>query len=196
MSWKTHALQSTSVPLHVYNRGVNSDVIFRGEPDYAYWMGLMAEALPRFEVDILLYALMPNHYHIGLSHHKPYEVSWFLREVCGKYAKFFNRKYQRHGALFAGRFHPKVVFDDAGLLRLSHYIHMNPVSAGLVANPTDWRYSSCPAYLESGENELLNVETVLNLVGGVDGYRTFLADYDPGDSLSIFRFLKNGGKMT
>ena len=191
MSLKTHALKCTSVPLHLFNRGVDSNAIFRSDSDYIYWMELMAEALPQFEVDLLLYSLMPNHYHVCLNQHKPFEASWYLKTICERYARFFNRKYRRHGTLFAGRFHAKIVLDDVGLLRLSHYIHLNPVTAGLAAHPTDWRYSSCPAYLESGGNGLLDVEILLNLVGGVEGYRIFLADYDPADSMSIYRFLKD-----
>lgn len=165
-------------------------MIFRGDSDFVYWMELMAGAKTRFHVDLLLYSIMPNHYHFTVRQHEPYEVSWYLKAICERYARFFNNKYRRHGALFGGRFHAKLVYDDAGLLRLSHYIHMNPVSAGLVANPIDWRFSSCPAYLGPGGNELLSAETVLNLAGGIEGYRSFMANYDPADAMSIFRFLK------
>jgi putative transposase len=192
MTSRTAALQSTQVPLHVYSRGVNGEVIFRDDYDYACWMDLMARAVPRYEVEPLVYNLMPNHHHTGLIQHKPYEVSWLMHDVSGKYAKFYNRRYHRFGALFAGRYTPKPVFDDAGLLRLSHYIHMNPVVARLSERPEAWPYGSSAIYIDGAEPGWVNKEPLLKLVGGEEEYRRFMREYDPMDPQSIHRFIKRG----
>lgn len=192
MSWKTLAVKCTTNALHLYNRGVNGMAIFRSDADYAYWTELMVEMLPKYQIEILLYSLMPNHWHISSIQQKAYEISCYLHDVCSRYARFFNKKYRRYGPLFAGRFHPQIVQDDVGLLRLSYYIHMNPVAAGLVADPSQWQYSSCSEYLEAGKGELIRKGSVLGLVGGVEEYRSFLKNYNPGDPFSANLFMKNG----
>jgi putative transposase len=195
MSWKTRALQYVGIPLHLYNRGVNGERIFRTDSDYEYWMELMAKALPRHAVNLHLQTLMPNHYHIGLDQIEEYEASWFMAEVSGKYARHFNKKYKRYGPVFAGRFHPVPVFDDAGILRLSYYMHMNPVNAGLCTKPEDWPYSSCAAYQNKEENGIIKLDLIHRLVGGPEEYREFLAKYDPSDPFSIHRFMKKENRM-
>lgn len=193
MSWKSRAVQATSTPLHLYNRGVDSGLIFRHESDYKCWMMIMANALPRFGIDLLLYSLMPNHYHVSAIQQSAYEVSEYLKDVCWRYAKYFNKKYRRHGPVFSGRFRSQIIRDDAGLVRLSHYIHMNPVTAHLSTDPLQWSYSSCREYLGGRSGSLVKTDMILGLVGGVEEYARFLKEYDPADSMSVFRFLKNGG---
>ena len=191
MSWKTEAIRCTSNPLHVYNRGVDGMTIFRSDSDYAFCKELFVETLLKYEIELLLYTFMPNHYHISAVQEKAYEVSNVMQEIWWKYAKVFNKKYHRHGPLFSGRFRPKIVKDDAGLLRLSYYIHTNPVSAGLVSGPLLWPHSSCHEYLQKGGIGIVNPEPVLKLVGGLEQYERFLQEYNPNDPFSINGFLKN-----
>jgi putative transposase len=193
MSWKTEAIQCVSSPIHAFNRGVNGGSIFHDENDYHYWMELMARFVPHFSIQLLLYTLMPNHYHICLVQQSAYQVSFFLQQVCWRYARHFNKKYRRYGPLFAGRFGPEIVADDAGLLRLSHYIHMNPVEAKLCNGPGAWPYSSCGMYTDERGLILVNREPILKLVGGVDEYKRFLQEYNPDDPFSIHRFMKKNG---
>jgi putative transposase len=189
MSWKTELMQSTNTYLHLYNRGVDRMAIFRSEYDYAFWLDLMEETLPEYQVDLLLYSLMPNHYHFACLQRKAYEISWFIHDVCWRYAKFFNKKYGRVGPLFAGRFVPKLVTDDAGLLRLSHYIHRNPVSAGLVKLPGEWSKSSFKCYVDGRSDGLVNTKIILDLVGGATQYQAFMNEFDPTDLDAVNRFL-------
>jgi putative transposase len=195
MSWKTVEIQTISTPLHLYNRGVNGERIFCDAHDYEYWMELLARALPRYPLDLHLNVLMPNHYHMDVVQQEAYAVSWLMMEIGARYVRYFNKRHRRYGHLFQGRFVPKIVQDNAGLLRLSHYIHMNPVAAKLCSSPESWPYSSCSAYLGDGQPSLVKTAPVLNLVGGVEAYREFLATYDPGDPLSVYRFLKDDRNM-
>jgi putative transposase len=193
MKWRSDAVQCTSSPLHLYNRGVNGERIFLDAYDYKLWLDLMAKFLPLYQIELLVYALMPNHYHITLIQRVEYEVSRFLQQVCWRYVKSFNRRHRRYGSLFAGRFGLEIVQGEAGLLRLSHYIHMNPVTAKLCDTPQSWPYSSCGAYFNS-EDAIPSIkrEPLIQLVGGPEEYRRFLAEYNSSDPLSIFRFMKDG----
>jgi REP element-mobilizing transposase RayT len=156
-------------------------------------MELVAESAPRFQIDLLLYTLIPNHYHFCLKQNQAYEVSGYLKEVCSRYARFFNRKYRRYGHLFASRFRAKVVWDEAGLLRLSHYIHMNPVRAGLAQDPAEWRFSSYADYIQGGKKTKADLGRILQLVGGVENYKRFMATYNPADALSIYGYMTDLG---
>jgi putative transposase len=71
-----------------------------------------------------------------------------MRELFSRYASRFNRKYERRGHLFGGRYRQAVCFDDSYLLAASLYIHLNPVRAGLAPNPADYRWSSCRLYTD------------------------------------------------
>ena len=192
MSWKSMALQCVDTPLHIYNRGVDGQVIFREEPDYLRWMEFFTEMQQKHGVTVFLYALIPNHFHISLSQSQPYEVSGYIKDVCWRYARYHNRKYRRHGPLFSGRFRVTLVPEDTGLLRLSHYIHMNPVKAGLVHEPEQWPHSSIARYVDGDASPGMDVSRILNLVGGTDNYRRFLTAYNPADALSINEDLVHG----
>jgi putative transposase len=153
-------------------------------------MELMVRALPHYDIGLLFFALMSTHYHVTAIQHKAYEVSWFLQQVSWRYAKAFNRRYRRYGPVFAGRFSPEIVQDDAGLLRLSYYVHMNPVKARLCRDAESWPYSSCAAYVGNNGSALVTRDPILKLVGGPDEYRRFLAEYNPADPMSVHRFIK------
>jgi putative transposase len=192
MTWKTKAVRCTTSPLHLCNRGVDGMAIFRTAADYARWNEMMFAAISKYAIELLFYVLMPNHYHICAKQQQAYDVSFFLQDVCWRYAKAFNRKYKREGHLFARRFRPVIATDDVGLLRLSYYVHFNPVSAGLAAEPGLWPYGSCQEYLGLRTERTVNLDPVLSLVGGMEKYQKFLREYNPNDPCSIRSFLQKG----
>src|SRR4030042_6548882 len=139
---RTELLSSPGIFLHAYNRGVDRGPIFFRQSDYEQFITRMAEFLRRSEVMLLAYTLIPNHFHMLVQQLVPYGISRYLKEVCEGYAKYINRYRKRSGHLFQGRYKANDARDPQGLLHLSHYIHYNPVSAGLVAEPAGWKYSS------------------------------------------------------
>jgi hypothetical protein len=84
---------------------------------------------------------MSNHYHLFLETPEP-NLSAGMSQLNGSYAQYFNRKHDRIGHLFQGRFHSVIVDKDNYLLELARYIVLNPVRAGLVENPRLWPWSS------------------------------------------------------
>ncbi len=78
-------------------------------------------------VDILCFVLMPNHYHLLLIPKVEEGISLFMRKVDMGYCKYFNRKYQRKGALFEGRYKSILVTDESHFIHLPYYIHCNPL---------------------------------------------------------------------
>lgn len=87
------------------------------------------------------------------------------------YAKAFNKENKRKGSLFMKNFKRKQVNDMGYLKKLVHYIHFNPVEAGLCQSPNEWVYSSYNGIAEN-KNSLINIE-IMEWFDGLDGFKTF-----------------------
>lgn len=98
-------------------------------------------------VEIICHCPMPTHFHLALKQLKDQGISKFVNKVFNSYSHYFNIKHNRKGPLFAGRFKRVLVQTDEQLLHLTRYIHLNPVTAGLVDDPADWKYSSYKEYI-------------------------------------------------
>jgi hypothetical protein len=143
-------------------------------------------ALPRLlEIDrdplvtLGAYCLMPNHFHLLIRSTNSKDIPNFLQRVATGYSMYFNKKYERSGALFQGKFKSKRIDDDRYFKRVLNYIHANPVELfeprfkeGIIRNRTKlnktleaYEFSSLPAYLgSSGINELITMEEVLPIL--------------------------------
>lgn len=118
-------------------------------------------AYPTPLVDILMWVLMPNHFHLVLKSSVDDGITTYLHRLCTSYAMYFNRTHEITGALFQGVFKSVLVEDEIQLQRLFKYIHLNPVAAGLVdrSEVNNYQWSSLPVYWEdkpSSEVELVN----------------------------------------
>ncbi len=86
-------------------------------------------------VDILAFCLVPNHYHLLLTPRVQNGIALFIKKLNGGYAKYFNVKYERSGALFQGKYKRIIVKNEAHFIHLPYYIHLNPLD---LAAP-EWR---------------------------------------------------------
>jgi putative transposase len=143
---------------HLYNRGNDRQLIFFERENYLHFLRLMRRHLIEQALDVLAYCLMPNHYHL-LVRCKTDEVSGAMQRLSIAYTKAMNRRYKRVGVLFQGQFQAIAVDSAEYLYHLTRYIHLNPVKAGLVADPQDWEFSSFLEYagLRSGTLPRLDV---------------------------------------
>jgi REP element-mobilizing transposase RayT len=133
---------------HVTARGNRREAIFIDDADRASLLDLLAQGLERFDASALAYCLMGNHYHVVLQTRQA-NLSRLMRHVNGVYTQRFNRRYDKVGHVFQGRFKAIVVDTDAYLLTLCRYVELNPVRAGLAQRPQDWAWSSCRAHVGS-----------------------------------------------
>jgi REP element-mobilizing transposase RayT len=134
-------------------------------------LGEMAE---RLAVDIAAYVLMNNHYHLLLRTRRA-NLSKSMQWFGVTYTNRFNSLNFRSGHLFQGRFKSMIVENDAYLLRLSYYIHRNPLRAGLVARLADYRWSSYTSYAYGKKGPgWLNTEMLLSQFINIDDtYRSY-----------------------
>lgn len=126
---------------HVTARGNERKPIYRDDEDYTGFLDVLGAVVRRFRWDLHAYVLMPNHYHLLLATPAP-TLSQGMRQLGGVYSQRFNRRWSRCGHLFQGRFFSLHVERDTHLLELTRYLALNPVRAGLVREPAEWRWSS------------------------------------------------------
>ena len=146
---------------HVIQRGNNEQDIFVDDSDCTWFLKILEEVSKKMLFKIYLYALMRNHYHITIetSDNSISDIMHFINSV---YAMRFNKKYQRTGHLFQGRFRSILVDKDNYLLELSRYIHNNPVKAGLVNKPEYYKWSSYGAYVRKEKDDIVATELILS----------------------------------
>lgn len=131
---------------HVLNRGNAGEHVLSGDLDKQHFLECLRRAASRFELRIHAYCLMDNHYHL-LAETPLANLGKAMQWVNVAYAGWYNRRHQRNGHLFQGRYKALLVDADAYLAELSRYIHRNPVRAGLIATPEAYLWSSCREYL-------------------------------------------------
>lgn len=157
---------------HLYNRGNNKENIFFEAENYSYFLKQFKHfLLPH--IDVFAYCLMPNHFHFFIRINDLTAFEKGIKNFFISYSKSINKKYNRVGALFQGRYKLSEITSDSYFTRIITYIHQNPLVAGLVKALEDYKYSSYFAYL-SNKSSRLRRQEVLDWFNGIDG---FIADH-------------------
>ena len=166
---------------HVTSRGDGREDIYMDDEDRLDYLGVLAEVCERFNWVLHSYCLMCNHYHL-LIETPDSNLSKGMRQLNGVYTQRFNRKHQRVGHVFQGRYKAILVQKDAYLLELARYIVLNPVRAQMVRSAKDWPWSSYRATAElSPTPPWLSTEWLLSTLGkrkslAIERYRKFVAE--------------------
>ncbi len=185
---------------HIYNRGVDKRDIFQDDKDRFRFIHSLFEfndenptakysevGLPILEkkkrkilVEILAYCMMDNHFHMLIRQKTEKGITEFMRKLGTGYTNYFNKKYERSGALFQGKFKSVCVNKDAHLLYLPIYIHLNPLDLKFhewrekkIKNYKDaidflenYRWSSYLDYIgEKNFPSLINKDFLLHQIG-------------------------------
>jgi REP element-mobilizing transposase RayT len=127
-------------------RGNRKAIIFEDDQDRVRFIKILAEASECYSIVVHAECRMGNHYHVVVRTPLA-NLSAFMCYVNGEYAKYSNRRHRRTGHVFGERFKAVLVDTELYLRVVICYVEMNPVTAGLVASPTDWAWSSCRATL-------------------------------------------------
>jgi REP element-mobilizing transposase RayT len=122
-------------------RGNGKMPIFLDDQDHRRFVFFLGDVVEEFEIECWNYCVMPNHYHATIRPHRP-NVSMAMRKLNSRYAQWWNHRHERVGHVFQGRFKDQIVQEDRYALALTRYVARNPMRAGLVERPEDWRWSS------------------------------------------------------
>ncbi|MEK7699881.1 MAG: transposase [Planctomycetota bacterium] len=146
---------------HITSRGNLRDRIFFDDKDREMFLEILKKTKERYGYLLHAYALMDNHYHLLIETPKA-NMSQIMQNINTSYTVYTNRKHQRSGHLFQGRFKGIVVDKDEYLITLSRYIHLNPVRAGIVQRPEDYRWTSYRAYINKTQETLVDITDTLS----------------------------------
>lgn len=203
---------------HVYNRGVEKRKIFEDEKDYSVFLSYLKEyvspqprkpklvtitfedtvfrGVPRRpknyskDIEILAFCLMPNHFHLLVKQKSGKKLKEFIHSLLLRYSMYFNKRHDRVGPLFQGRFKAVLVNEEPYLLHLSRYIHLNPSedTKGLVGV-----YSSYSQYLGKTKAGWVKPDFILSyfnratkdFLKGTNTYQNFVEKFkkDSGEIL-------------
>ncbi len=130
---------------HVYSRGNQKQPIFFSDDDRYYFLKVLREVHQRMGCIIHLYCLMDSHYHLGLETPEA-NLSRIMHFLNTAYSVYLNKKHDRCGHLFQGRYKAILVQADAYARVLTTYIHGNPVRKKIVEHPEHFPWSSCQDY--------------------------------------------------
>jgi REP element-mobilizing transposase RayT len=126
---------------HVTSRGDRQEDIYRTDADRLVWLDVLEHVCSRYNFIVHSYCQMGNHYHLVVETPEA-NLSQGMRQLNGNYTQYFNRRYTLTGHLFQGRYKAILVQRGSHLLELTRYVVLNPVRAGLVSVPDQWRWSS------------------------------------------------------
>ncbi len=177
---------------HLYNRGVNKQPIFHEDCDKAYLLSLFKRYLSpdikkrkghidystySGQIDLLAYCLMNNHFHLLLYQHAdPEAITGLMRRIMTSYSMYFNKKYDRVGPLFQGRYLASRIDSDPYLHHVSRYIHRNPKIW------SEYEFSSLRYYTGEAQADWIKPATILELFdNSIEQYLSFLKDMDQDD---------------
>lgn len=166
---------------HVILRGNSGQDVFFDAADRTRFFLLLQESVERFGSRIHAFCLMTTHTHLAIQV-GDIPLARIMQNIGFRYSQFINRKYQRTGHLFQGRYKALLIDADSYLLELIRYIHLNPVRAGMVRFPDEYSWSSHPSYTgESPRPPWLNLDWALAQFAGeaetaIKRYRAFIDD--------------------
>ena len=140
------------LPYHLVQRGNNREACFIEPENYQFYLELWREVSRRYGLVVHAYCLMTNHVHFLVTPMRNDAVSNTMKVVGSRYAQYVNLRYKRTGTLWEGRHRASLVQIERYLLCCYRYIELNPVRAGMVARPDEYRWSSygCNAWGDTG----------------------------------------------
>jgi putative transposase len=148
---------------HVTQRGNRRQPTFFCEADYALYLRLLGRWSRQAGTAIWAWCLMPNHVHLILVPTDEDGLRAALGEAHRRYTSHINRREDWRGHLWQSRF-ASFPMDERHLLVCARYVELNPVRAGLAANPEQWRWSSARAHLGMSDDRITEVAPLANRV--------------------------------
>jgi REP element-mobilizing transposase RayT len=159
----------------VYSRGERKEDIFFSNRDRIKFLDKLEESIDKFNLIIHCYALMSNHYHL-LIETPDANLSKSMHLINTSYANWLKAKYKIIGSVFHNRYKAILVEKEAYLLTLSAYIHLNPVRAGIVSFPEDYKWTSFDSYIRNSKEVpwIYTTDTLNLFCQNRDDYKSFV----------------------
>jgi putative transposase len=192
-------IAAAGYPHHVIQRGNNRQTVFREDADYARYLGWLREVAAAHGIAVHAYVLMPNHVHLLVTPPTDAALSRAMQSLGRRYVRWFNDKYGRTGTLWEGRFRSAPIDADRYLLACSRYIELNPVRAGIVGAPEQYRWSSYGHHIGMRVDPLVTDHPLVWALGNTPferqlAYRRLFDADVPPDIVRSIRTATNRGR--
>jgi putative transposase len=187
-------LELPGIPLHVIQRGNNRAACFVADGDRRLYLRCLSDAACRHRCAIHAYVLMSNHVHLLATPSAVGAIAAMMQDVGRRYVRLFNQIHDRSGTLWEGRYKSSLIDSESYLLTCHRYIEMNPVRAGLVERPLQYRWSSHAHYALDVKNALITRHALFDeLTGGRDGFLAQFRDEIKPEVMARIRVTANKG---
>lgn len=177
--------------LHIVQRGNNRQPVFFSNEDYRIYLETFQQAAASHGCAVHAYVLMTNHVHLLLTPAQTEGPSRVMQAIGRRYVCYVNRKYRRTGTLWEGRFKSALIDSERYLLTCSRYVELNPVRAGMVKHPDEYRWSSYRYNALGRQDVLITPHPLYEQLGSNAGMRQsvyrglFAGHIDEADMRSI-----------
>lgn len=146
-------------------RGNNRNIVFKTDDDYKYFIELISKYKLEHPFDLYHYCLMPNHTHFLIQTKKALDFSIFMKKLNLAYFHHYKQSYGWIGHFWQDRYKSQAVGKDAYFIQCGKYIELNPVRAGMVERPEDYKYSSYKYYSVGRPNHLITPDFMYEEMG-------------------------------
>jgi len=160
-----------NVSVHVIHRGNNRMPIFSDDADFELFLVFLKRSSKRFGVAVHGFALMTTHYHLVVTPPNAGALPAAMKVVNVRYVRYFNRKYNRIGTMFNGRYRAIPLVDEAQWVTCLRYVDLNPLRARMVRDPAAYPWSSYAAHALGDAIPWLESHPAYDALGSTDADR-------------------------
>ena len=154
-----------NVPLHLIQRGNNRQACYIADEDYRFYLDWLGESAVKTGCRIHAYVLMTNHVHLLVSSARSEAPGELMKALGQRYVQYMNRTYRRSWTLWEGRYRSCPTQAEDYLLACQRYIELNPVRAGMVVHPGEYRWSSYRANAQGEADVFIQPHEVYERLG-------------------------------
>jgi REP element-mobilizing transposase RayT len=199
-----------SLTYHVYNRGNGKLDVFHDDQDCQRFLQVVSKYKSLYPIAIYHWVLMSNHFHIVISMEIPKLISKCIGGILQVYAQYHHKRWDSAGRLWQGRFASQVVQKEKYLFECGRYVERNPMRAGLVKYPWEYKWSSCQYYINTKKDDIITRDPAFEAFGnnaqdGIEKYKEWLMEGEEtafynlnnpvGDKEFIRRLTQDRGRL-
>lgn len=185
-------------PLHVIQRGNNRQAIFRSDEDRETFLEWLLAITRDRGCRVHAYVLMTNHIHLLLTPERADSLPRTMQSLGRRYVRYLNDLHGRTGTLWEGRYRAAPIHSEAYMMACYRYIELNPVRAGMVRHPREYRWSSYRANAQGAADAIVSPHPLYRSLGRSarerqESYRALFRERLPDDFVDALRNATNGG---